>query len=258
MRLSSVRPHRCRRLGTRAVRRQAVVDAHVVAQQWLAVHGIAGVEAALLLGMRPTTLAPVLLAFVSSCAQATLVRSAADILSSVVLAGGPVAGSSRAPASAPPAGAVLGEADHYVGVPYVWGGSTPAEGFDCSGYVRYVYGRQGVSLPRTSREQAHAGEPVTARVAGLRAGDLMLFAEGSRPISHVAIYAGGGRIIHSSSSGGGVRYDRLDTRRGQWFVDHMVAARRLARDGRSLVQALELLSEPGLPFDSPDHAPRPR
>lgn len=182
-------------------------------------------------------------------------RTAADVLSSVVLAGGPVA-TRPASTSAPSAPRVITTAEDYIGVPYKWGGTSPKTGFDCSGYVRYVYAQQGVQLPRTSREQAGAGQRVAARVASLRQGDLMLFAEKST-ISHVAIYAGGGRMIHSSSSGGGVRYDELGTRRGQWFTQHMVAARRLAVDGRSLVQALDLLTHSNTPLDPPDHAPPP-
>lgn len=204
------------------------------------------------------SLAPVaplyLLAF-TGCTQGAMNRTAADVLSSVVLAGGPVA-TRPASTSAPSAPRVITTAEDYIGVPYKWGGTSPKTGFDCSGYVRYVYAQQGVQLPRTSREQAGAGQRVAARVASLRQGDLMLFAEKST-ISHVAIYAGGGRMIHSSSSGGGVRYDELGTRRGQWFTQHMVAARRLAVDGRSLVQALDLLTHSNTPLDPPDHAPPP-
>jgi cell wall-associated NlpC family hydrolase len=205
----------------------------------------------------PLGIAPLCLLVATSCSQAAITRSATDILSSVVLAGGPSTGTSAPSSRAPAASRVIGEAEQYLGVPYKWGGSTPESGFDCSGYVRYVYADQGVRLPRTSREQARAGEGVTPRVSSLRQGDLMLFAESSKPISHVAIYAGNGRIIHSSSSGGGVRYDVLGTKRGQWYVDHMVAARRLAVNGRSLVQALEYLAKPNMPFDPPDHAPPP-
>jgi hypothetical protein len=212
--------------------------------------------------MRPAPVAPLCLLVITGCVQPALGgRSAGgvagDILSSIVLAG--TASSPSSPSRpAPSSTRVIGTAEQYLGVPYKWGGSSPASGFDCSGYVKYVYGRQGVQLPRTSREQAGAGVKVSPRVASLRQGDLMLFAEPREPISHVAIYAGGGRIIHSSSSGGGVRYDDLGTQRGQWYVQHMVAARRLAVDGRSLVQSLRSLTIPNLPFDPPDGAPPPR
>jgi cell wall-associated NlpC family hydrolase len=195
---------------------------------------------------------PLCLVFALGCSQSTVTRSAHEVLSSVVLAG-----SARPSAPAPSAPRVIGTAEEYLGVPYKWGGTSPKTGFDCSGYVRYVFGEHGVRLPRTSREQARAGDQVPPRVRSLRQGDLVMFAESGKTISHVAIYAGGGRIIHSSSSGHGVRYDDLDTRRGQWFVAHMVAARRLVADGRSLVQSLELLAQPGLPLDPPDHAPPP-
>lgn len=202
------------------------------------------------------------LVLTQGCSQAMLNRTAVDIVGQVVQAGMGLPGTSlpSIPSSepAPAAGRVLGTAEQYLGVPYRWGGDSPSTGFDCSGYVRYVYARQGVRLPRTSREQAGAGRGVEASLPSLRAGDLVMFAESQRPISHVAIYAGGGRIIHSSSSGGGVRYDQLRSQRGAWYVQHMVAARRLAVDGRSLVQSLDLLSRPGLPFDPPDHAPAPR
>jgi cell wall-associated NlpC family hydrolase len=206
--------------------------------------------------------APLCFLVVTGCArQVVSSRSAGgvagEILSSIVLAGAASAPSSTGRPT-PAATRVLTTAEQYLGVPYKWGGSSPASGFDCSGYVKYVYGKQGVQLPRTSREQAGAGVKVTPRVTSLRQGDLMLFAESRKPISHVAIYAGGGRIIHSSSSGGGVRYDDLGTTRGQWYVQHMVAARRLAVDGRSLVQSLRSLTIPNLPFDPPDGAPPPR
>jgi cell wall-associated NlpC family hydrolase len=146
-------------------------------------------------------------------------------------------------------------AEQYIGTPYRYGGTSPRTGFDCSGFVQYVYGMQGVNLPRTSRQMAGSG--IAVSTSALAVGDLMLFSQGGR-ISHVAIYAGNGRFIHSSSSGNGVRYDDLGTRRGKWFADHMVAARRVTGDGRILVNAFAggaLIAFDQ--FDPPDSAPPP-
>ncbi len=150
---------------------------------------------------------------------------------------------------------VLATADEYVGVPYRFGGSTPS-GFDCSGFVQYVFAAHGVELPRTARQQAQVGQALAPDWRAVTAGDLVMFEEQGR-ISHVAIYAGHNRIIHSSSSGGGVRYDDLSTQRGEWFMDHMVAARRVTPDARGLL--LDLARGFGAAdLDGPDHAPKVR
>jgi cell wall-associated NlpC family hydrolase len=152
---------------------------------------------------------------------------------------------------------VVNMGDDYLGVPYRWGGNTPSEGFDCSGFVKYVYNRNGVQLPRTSRQQARVGEWLPVNVGALRQGDLMFFASNGSRISHVAIYAGANRILHATSSGGKVRYDDLGTQRGRWFANHFVAARRVADDRGSLVDAFTVARMVFDYFDPPDRAPRP-
>lgn len=133
----------------------------------------------------------------------------------------------RSPAPTATAARVLQTADRYVGVPYVWGGNTPDSGFDCSGFTKYVFAKQGIQLPRTSREQARVGRGVSLDFGAFEPGDLLLFAEPNEAISHVAIYVGDGRIIHASSARGEVGYLDLDGDRGAWYVQNMVAVRRL-------------------------------
>jgi cell wall-associated NlpC family hydrolase len=171
--------------------------------------------------------------------------------------------SEAAGATAPAASAVrvVPTAERYLGTPYRYGGTSPVTGFDCSGFVQYVFARNAVKLPRTSRQQARVGVGLSRDWRSLRPGDLVMFAERGEAISHVAIYAGRNRIIHASSSGGEVRYDDLGTRRGQWFVEHMVAARRVTPNGNGLVLDLVQLLDPKTLADSAldigDLAPRP-
>src|SRR5207237_7281456 len=79
---------------------------------------------------------------------------------------------------------VVPTAEQYIGVPYRYGGTSPRTGFDCSGFVQYVYGTQGVDLPRTSRQMAGSGIAVEPSTWSMQVGDLMLFQQGGR-ISHV-------------------------------------------------------------------------
>jgi cell wall-associated NlpC family hydrolase len=129
------------------------------------------------------------------------------------------------------ASSAIRTAERYVGVPYVWGGNSPSEGFDCSGFVRYVFAEQGIRLPRVARDQAGAGAWLPPRVDVLAPGDLMFYAGRDGVVDHVAIYAGNGRIIHATATGRSVRYDDLDSARGHYYATRMVAARRVIPDG---------------------------
>jgi cell wall-associated NlpC family hydrolase len=122
---------------------------------------------------------------------------------------------------------VLATAERYLGTRYRYGGESPSAGFDCSGFVQYVFGRNGVALPRTSRQQATAGRPLPAQVDSLKPGDLMLFSSKGVRIDHIAIYVGNNRMLHSSAGAGRVLYDDLSTPRGKWYLARHVASRRV-------------------------------
>ena len=115
--------------------------------------------------------------------------------------------------------AILAEADKYRGVPYVFGGTTPS-GFDCSGYVKYVFAKQGIALPRLADEQYNVGVEVSR--ANLKAGDLVFFETYEPGPSHSGIYIGNGKFISATSSRG-VAVADLDT--GYWGERYIGAKR---------------------------------
>jgi peptidoglycan DL-endopeptidase CwlO len=96
---------------------------------------------------------------------------------------------------------VVAEARKYLGVPYVWGGTDPQKGLDCSGLVQLVYKNLGVDLPRVSRDQAREGTAVPS-LDEAQPGDLLAFGS---PVHHIAIYAGGGQMIEAPRPGLDVR-----------------------------------------------------
>lgn len=120
--------------------------------------------------------------------------------------------------SAPPSryGGVVGIAMRFLGTPYVWGGASPS-GFDCSGFVMYVYAQVGVSLPHNAAAQYGYGTPVDR--SQLQPGDLVFF----NGLGHNGIYIGGGSFIHSPHTGDVVKISSLTG----WYASTWVGARRL-------------------------------
>lgn len=132
------------------------------------------------------------------------------------------------PASVGPgSSAVVMQALALLDAPYLNGGSSPA-GFDCSGLVHYVYkNAAGLELPRRSEDMSRVGRPI--RASDLQPGDLVFFNTLRRAYSHVAIYVGDGRFLHSPASGGRVRIEALNERYWKHRYD---GARRLLDDAR--------------------------
>ena len=115
---------------------------------------------------------------------------------------------------------IVATAKQYLGYKYTYGGSSPSTGFDCSGFTSYVFKQHGISLNRTAAAQYSNGVAVSR--ANLQPGDLVMF--GKSGINHVAIYIGGGQIIHASTPSTGVRIDSLST---GYYNNNYVGARRV-------------------------------
>lgn len=115
---------------------------------------------------------------------------------------------------------VVNYALKFVGNRYVWGGTNPNTGADCSGFVQYVMrNAAGVSLPRTSREQAKTGRSISS--SEMRPGDLIYYAGSNGVINHVAMYIGNGQIVHAASRRSGIRISTWNYRKAKYIRSYL-------------------------------------
>ncbi|MEO8479197.1 MAG: C40 family peptidase [Gemmatimonadota bacterium] len=125
-------------------------------------------------------------------------------------------------------GAVVSTALEEMGQPYVWGGTGDGSGgFDCSGLIYYAYGQHGIRIPRTSASQAGAGIPIRRDIDELLPGDILTFAVDGDKISHVGLYVGEGRFIHSAAKGVSISRLAEDDPTGRYWLRRWVGVRRV-------------------------------
>jgi hypothetical protein len=126
------------------------------------------------------------------------------------------------------ADSVLATAYQLMGRPYEFGGTgSNGEGFDCSGLIQYAYGKHGITLPRRSVDQAREGRKVERDLSRLKPGDLLTFSNRGGPVTHVGLYTGSGRFIHSATRGVQVSTLSADDPYGRWWYKRWVGVRRI-------------------------------
>jgi peptidoglycan DL-endopeptidase CwlO len=126
------------------------------------------------------------------------------------------------PAAPPPDGTrasqVIAIAMQYLGIPYVWGGASPSQGFDCSGLTTYSFAQIGISLPHHAASQYNYGTPVSRD--DLQPADLVFF----NGLGHMGMYIGGGQFIHAPHTGDVVKISSIYD---PWYASGWVGARRI-------------------------------
>ena len=135
--------------------------------------------------------------------------------------------SSRQSSSSGSRGDLIMNAMSLIGLSYRFGGNSPTQGLDCSGFMQYIFKRSmGITLPRTSAEMATVGQQVDR--ANLKPGDMVFFGGGGR-VSHVGMYIGNDRFIHAPRTGRDIEITSMN---GTYWKNRYITARRVDRSTR--------------------------
>ncbi len=138
-------------------------------------------------------------------------------------------------------------AQQYLGTPYHWSGASPKTGFDCSGFVQWLYGQQGITIPRTTYEQVKAGAPVAK--SQLKPGDILFFEPTKKGPGHEGLYLGNGKFIEAPHTGANIRISLLAVR------SDYVTARRIIKSGSPSIDVVAASAQP--PQQTTDQAMAP-
>jgi cell wall-associated NlpC family hydrolase len=126
------------------------------------------------------------------------------------------------------ADSIVATATDAMGRPYEFGGTgAGGDGFDCSGLIQYSFGKHGVTLPRRSVEQAGEGRKVNRELKLLKPADILTFSNSGGRVTHVGLYVGGGRFIHSATRGVQVSILSAQDPYGRWWYKRWVGVRRI-------------------------------
>ena len=152
---------------------------------------------------------------------------------------------------------VVALARQQIGRRYVFGGTSPTRGFDCSGFTQYLARAFGVNLPRTAAQQARIGEEIPRDRSQLRPGDLLTFGRGSR-VTHIGVYVGNGRYVHASSGRGQITESSLDRPQSS-LVRAWLGVRRVfgAETDSASILAQRPIAVPRQPAGAPAATPAP-
>jgi hypothetical protein len=142
---------------------------------------------------------------------------------------------------------------------YVFGGTSPSRGFDCSGFTQYLARAFGVTLPRTAAQQAAAGQEIPRDPSLLRPGDLLTFGRGNR-VTHIGVYVGNGRYVHASSGRGEITESSLDRPQSSLVRAWLGVRRVFGADSAAGLAAQHPVAVPRPASGTPaaPAAPRPR